>query len=63
MYDPKQTKELQKKTGEWLSLAKDPEHGDVNKKNAEALRNCLRFHKKLKKKTRTASPKIPRHKG
>lgn len=44
MYDPKQTKELQKKTGEWLSLAKDPEHGDVNKKNAEALRNCLRFH-------------------
>ncbi|HNU86964.1 MAG TPA: NAD-dependent DNA ligase LigA [Ferruginibacter sp.] len=44
MYDPKQTKELQKRTGEWIAVAKNPKGSDVNKKNAEELRNCLRFH-------------------
>ncbi|MBL0183739.1 MAG: NAD-dependent DNA ligase LigA [Chitinophagaceae bacterium] len=44
MYDSRQTKELQKKTTGWLSIAKDPKHGDVNKKNIDELRDCLRFH-------------------
>lgn len=44
MYDSKQTKELQKKTGTWLSIAKDAKHSSLNKKNIGELRDCLRFH-------------------
>lgn len=44
MYDPKQTKELQKKTEGWIAVAKNAKGADVNKKNVEELRNCLRFH-------------------
>jgi len=44
MYDSRQTKELQKKTNEWLSVAKNAKHSDVTKKNIDELRNCLRFH-------------------
>lgn len=44
MYDSRQTKELQKKTNEWLSIAKNAKHSDVTKKNIDELRNCLRFH-------------------
>ena len=44
MYDPKQTKELQKKTEGWVAVAKNAKGADVNKKNVEELRNCLRFH-------------------
>lgn len=35
---------ITKKTTGWLSIAKDPKHGDVNKKNIDELRDCLRFH-------------------
>lgn len=44
MYDSKQTKELQNKTKDWIAAAKNAKGNEVNKRNAEELRNCLRFH-------------------
>ncbi|HRI25907.1 MAG TPA: NAD-dependent DNA ligase LigA [Ferruginibacter sp.] len=44
MYDSKQTNQLQKKTTEWISIAKKNKGGEVNSKNVEELRDCLRFH-------------------
>lgn len=44
MYDPKQTKELQKKTQKWLSSMNAVNINKTVKANIEDLRNCLRFH-------------------
>ena len=44
MYDQKQTKELQKATTEWLSVAKGLHIEKISKDNIEDLRNALRFH-------------------
>jgi DNA ligase (NAD+) len=44
MYNSTQTKELQKKTSGWITLAKNAKGAEVNKKNVEELRDCLRFH-------------------
>ena len=44
MYNPTQTKTLQKITGDWLSAAKAGNINDLIKNKTEDLRNCLRFH-------------------
>jgi DNA ligase (NAD+) len=44
MYNPTQTKALQKNTGDWLSAAKAGSINDLIKNKTEDLRNCLRFH-------------------
>lgn len=44
MYNSTQTKELQKKTSGWITIAKNAKGAEVNKKNVEELRDCLRFH-------------------
>ena len=44
MYDQKQTKELQKKTTEWLSSVNATNIEKILRNNIEGLRNVLRFH-------------------
>jgi len=44
MYDSKQTKELQRKTQEWLSTINAANIQAILKSNLEDLRDCLRFH-------------------
>lgn len=44
MYNPTQTKALQKNTDEWLSVAKAENVLDIIKDKTEDLRNSLRFH-------------------
>mgnify|MGYP000912759287 CR=1 FL=1 len=44
MYDQKQTKELQRNTTEWLSVAKGLHIEKISMDNIEELRNALRFH-------------------
>jgi DNA ligase (NAD+) len=44
MYNPKQTKDLQKSTGEWLLSVNEKHVEDKIRNQIESLRNCLRFH-------------------
>ncbi len=44
MYNPTQTKDFQKNTGEWLSSAKKENISETVKNKIGGLRNCLRFH-------------------
>jgi DNA ligase (NAD+) len=44
MYNPTQTKALQKNTGDWLAAAKAGKINDLIKNKTEDLRDCLRFH-------------------
>ncbi len=44
MYNPTQTKALQKSTEEWLSSVNAKSISEITKNNIENLRNCLRFH-------------------